>query len=710
MEQQLPPDVRGSDQEHVKLTRATVACRRCRRLRTKCVYSNGKPPCEGCNRAGLDIAATCYFPARGHSRRDREFRVNKSNKSDRQLSSPGSSHDSVTIDSHISPILAQQGIPSPSHSTGGNSVSLLKAMRNVLPPAREVIEGCKVFWTSFLQLGFFPKRLFLEKLSQDIDSVSLFVLLGILSNSCRFTPSLIKRYGSCQAAGDYFIGHATSLVLDALYEPSLENIQGFFLLALAQWGSGDKDKSSMNMGIAVRMAGILRLHREETYNLPPDATTDEIVNSEIARRTFWVLETEDNLHSSHASPVAFGADDITTLLPCEESDFAFGRIPSSRAALPGTKAAKLWPELTSLPSRSLFATLLQAHSLWGSVARKAWRADFCSEGPPPWDHTSTYAKMCQALTEWERDTPASHRWSVWNMRGHSAEQVHAAYLSVVMVTRLSHIVIRRIYLEEMIASVTQPGKDSAPPGFWNTIADELFENVFALHEPVNTFVSNRSPHEGFSATLLFSLYVCGTLYVHLLRMPALCPRLASRAQPSLSRTLEILEDLQNAWPLASRWLTVLRNSATSIPARSSTASSSSPQRDQLLADNGPSCPEIEVHGENGTRNNEGGGSLEMLSEAAVSAERNSIFPGGFIGPINRGNNVHGNQNKAIDEFLTFNASEGGSGFLIRHQDIYTDNGVLFDKELTEFLNQPSYGMVDIWVPPEQESSWMSSGE
>lgn len=165
------------------------------------------------------------------------------------------------------------------------------------------------------------------------------------------------------------------------------------------------------------------------------------------------ITAEDNLHSSHASPVAFGADDITTLLPCEESDFAFGRRPSSRAALPGTKAAKLWPELTSLPSRSLFATLLQAHSLWGSVARKAWRADFCSEGPPPWDQSSTYAAMCRTLTEWERDTPASHRWSAWNMRGHSAEQVHAAYLSVVMVTRLSHIVIRRIYLEEYVLIV-----------------------------------------------------------------------------------------------------------------------------------------------------------------------------------------------------------------------------------------------------------------
>lgn len=142
---------------------------------------------------------------------------------------------------------AQQGIPSPSRSSIGNTVGLVKATREVLPPAREVIEGCKVFWTSFLQLGFFPKRLFLEKLSQDMDSVSLFVLLGILSNSCRFTPCLIKRYGSCQEAGSYFIGHATSLVLDVLYQPSLENIQGFFLLALAQWGSGHKDKSSVSL-------------------------------------------------------------------------------------------------------------------------------------------------------------------------------------------------------------------------------------------------------------------------------------------------------------------------------------------------------------------------------------------------------------------------------------------------------------------------------
>lgn len=44
----------------------------------------------------------------------------------------------------------------------------------------------------------------------------------------------------------------------------------------------------------MKVAGILRLHREETYNLPPKATTDDIVDSETARRTFWVLESKSS--------------------------------------------------------------------------------------------------------------------------------------------------------------------------------------------------------------------------------------------------------------------------------------------------------------------------------------------------------------------------------------------------------------------------------
>ena len=115
--------------------------------------------------------------------------------------------------------------------------------------------------------------------------------------------------------------------------------------------------------------------------------------------------------------------------------------------MPGTKAAELHPELVSLSSRSIFATLLQAHSLWGRVARSAQPADFLSNGLPAWDARSSFAKMCRELKDWEKGIPDNHRWSVWNMRGHSAEQVHLAYLSVVMVIRLANIIVRRVFLD-----------------------------------------------------------------------------------------------------------------------------------------------------------------------------------------------------------------------------------------------------------------------
>jgi hypothetical protein len=86
-------------------------------------------------------------------------------------------------------------------------------------------------------------------------------------------------------------------------------------------------------------------------------------------------QSHDNLYTGYNAPLSFTRSDITTLLPCEESDFAFGRKIAQRATISGTQAAKTNPELTSIGSRSLFATLIQVHNLWGQVARgAAWTA------------------------------------------------------------------------------------------------------------------------------------------------------------------------------------------------------------------------------------------------------------------------------------------------------------------------------------------------
>lgn len=433
-----------------------------------------------------------------------------------------------------------------------------------LPPQDEIVQGCKVFITSYFQLGFTPKTVFIENVSgpEWETSVGKFLLVCILGISARFTPALVRRYGSPSEATEIFMAMASRMVSTEMYKPSLERIQAFFLLAIAQWGNGEKDRSSVHMAIAVRMASILKLHREETYRLPPDATADEVVRLESARRTFWMIQSQENLHSGHNTPTPFSPDEITTLLPSNESDFSFGVVPSERAALPGTPPAVSDPLLVVSPSRSLFATLIQAHSLWGHIARRACRPDQSPEhsagsSPAPWDEHSEFHTLIQALQQWEYNMPARHKWSPWNLRGWKAESLHLAYLSVVMVVRLSNIVIRRIYLEDLISVSTSTTSNAtsspSPQNFWPSVSQSLFANVAELHEQIDAYFSARAPDEGFPAILVFCVYVCGSLASYLWRYPQLCPGRASAAASIALRSLEVLTELQSAWPAAIRW-------------------------------------------------------------------------------------------------------------------------------------------------------------
>jgi hypothetical protein len=118
---------------------------------------------------------------------------------------------------------------------------------------------------------------------------------------------LIRRYGSGICAAETFMERATTLSLrEIYYPPSLERCQGFYLLSIAQQGSEDRNRSSVcrrlsyasspqhvssdskslqiNLSIAMRMATLMGLHREETYILS-NTTNDLRMKAECARRT-----------------------------------------------------------------------------------------------------------------------------------------------------------------------------------------------------------------------------------------------------------------------------------------------------------------------------------------------------------------------------------------------------------------------------------------
>ncbi|KAL1889174.1 hypothetical protein Cpir12675_005897 [Ceratocystis pirilliformis] len=611
--------------------RGTVACGRCRRLRSKCVHDHPAPPCQTCKLVGGLVEAQCSFPKRGEKDVDRQFRrrttaANTVQRTEaKKGTAPAAAPESVVSPSSdtntekaVSISTQNDGLyssavtpvsyacsPPPRPPAAAALISRFpdppgpSDARSLLPPIDEVVEGCRIFVTSYFQLGFIPKSIFLERLIRPSENVSTFLLCCILCISARFTPKLVQRYGGARKATDYFVEASRRMVPTEMYLPSLERIQAFFLLAISQWGNGDKDRSSMDMGIAVRMAALLKLHSEESYALPPHAPAERIVQSESARRTFWMIQSQENLHSGYKTPAPFPLEDITTLLPCDEKDFAFGDLPTERAAMAGTPPGLANPSLVYSPRRCLFATLIQVHGLWGKVARRACRTDHSINKAPPWDASSEYARTITELNEWEASLPQDHCFSVWNLRGWKSESLHLAYLAVTMVIRLSHIVSRRIYLEDMLTTLTSSPPDQnlpgstpsmapdadepvpnipttstretypdAPGGFWAQMATELFTNVQSLHEQIDAFFSMRTPEEGFPQILVFCVYMCGSLASYLWRSPSLCPELAPRAETMANRALEVLSELHPAWPMSSKWQKGLQQIATPLNGKS----------------------------------------------------------------------------------------------------------------------------------------------
>lgn len=282
---------------------------------------------------------------------------------------------------------------------------------------------------------------------------------------------------------------------------------------------------------------------------------------------------QDHLYSEHNAAVSFPLTDITALLPSDETDFAYGAIPQQRAALQGTQAALKNPELCSLQSRSPFATLIEAHSHWGEIARRAGRAsrserERADEKVKPWERASEYSQMTKMLKDWEEHVPMRHRWSLINLRGHKAEFLDLAYLSQTMVVRINNIVIRRIYLEDILESrLGTSSSEYAVPEFWTQMSHELFTNVYNLHEQFDTWFKLRSADEGIPSIVVFSVYICGSLASYLWKWPQLCPQLAEGAEGILNRSLEVLAALMDRLPHVSKWLHALQKIAVPLQAR-----------------------------------------------------------------------------------------------------------------------------------------------
>ncbi|RKL12401.1 hypothetical protein BFJ68_g7802 [Fusarium oxysporum] len=434
--------------------RASIACRRCRRMRSKCVHDRGQPPCKACLDAGVKEGG-CVFTPRGQPDNDRchrRPRVARTRTAKTARQDPG-------------------GVRRESLDASSTALGTLSNGWENLPPLPEIIDGINQFTRHYFQLGFIPKEQFPQRLLKDRTSVSVFLVTS--------------------------------------------------------------------MGLALRIASAIKLHLEHTYAYEnSNPTPDAIILRESARRTLWMLHSQDQLHSCSSSPISLAASDIDALLPCNEEDFANGREPPSRAALEGTPRAIKDPSLVNDPNRSLFGTLIQAHGFWGVVTRDAVNYTPYSY---PWDPESKFVRVSKKLDQWERNLPPSHQWSRARLSEYKAKAQDLVRYPPFILTS------SREYHQR--------------PSVFDQIACDLFNNVHRLYEQIDAQFTGRSSDESVGAQMAaFCVYTCGLFSIYLWRYPTFL-NITYDGYMMFQRSLDILMECKEVWPLASRWVDALKRFA-----------------------------------------------------------------------------------------------------------------------------------------------------
>ncbi|KAI1379170.1 hypothetical protein F4677DRAFT_442897 [Hypoxylon crocopeplum] len=494
--------------------RAPIACRRCRRMRSKCIHDKA-PPCKPCMEA--NVPEECVFPSRGDSDRDRLFRHPRQRSDKRSKSDIKVKKEPLASPGFVCNVLADYRPPK------------LENEWDLLPGVETVVDGINTFTRNYYQLGFIPKKRFPKQVQENPSSTSVFLLLSIIAISARFNSGLIESYGDGLKAATDFMYKAQCLAVHELYQqPTLERCQAFYLLSIAEQGSGKSNTSYISAGIAFRMAALMRLHREEAYSpITSQSPVEHRVRAESARRTFWMLHSQDNLSSGPYKPLSLAPGDITALLPSDEAEFEAGKIPERRAALDGTTPAIQDSSLTSLRPRSLFASLMQVHNLWGVIARRVLFNKRCGR---PNDGGSEYAKLKRKLLNFEHNLPNDHTFS-------------------------------RILLSGMIRHAQ--GNPSNPEvRFYKDMAAELFFNVRKLYSQIEAHYEDAVEIGRVGSQMAgFIIYGCGLLASYLCKFPQLdahhagqnLETIQAEGRSMYTRIVTVLRECQKAWPLAETW-------------------------------------------------------------------------------------------------------------------------------------------------------------
>jgi hypothetical protein len=178
---------------------------------------------------------------------------------------------------------------------------------------------------------------------------------------------MIRRYGGHgggSAAAEHFASKTIGLIMQALDQPSLADIQALCLLVIHEWGCRNAVRAYIYLGQAARMAQMYRV--VHTHHHQPDP--DQFLQDESFRRTLWLIYILDCfLTSSPGRHPALSSHDVKDVsLPCLDMNYHFGS-PVYVRTLNGAPPSTMADPTGALGEVGEFGHIVLATKAWRNV-------------------------------------------------------------------------------------------------------------------------------------------------------------------------------------------------------------------------------------------------------------------------------------------------------------------------------------------------------
>ncbi|KAF5646783.1 transcriptional regulatory [Fusarium sp. NRRL 52700] len=518
--------------------RSSIACLRCRRSKIKCDNDGGNSPCDTCVKGGHQ----CQYPEAvpPPPKRNDSPTIGKPENEPQQEKKRARKVDGISKwSSERSAVYAAEVLAYPFLTT-----ELWDQLLNIykLHCATEL---------PFLHLPSLKERISSGcGQGKEFTSELNLVLLGILMLTARFHPDLVRyvthlpdqhgthprsstsktKSGPLYASGFFATTLTTALgplktVMDTL---TVERIQSFLMLGLFEWSQENNASAWMYLGIAVRMAKLMRLEQDDRRmaileTQGPDTNRFERISPEIAiiretrRRTVYSCFILDRLMSYGSErPLSMAVESMLIQLPCSEMAFDLSLQVYTGLLQPHEGPGQ--PQINDDSTLSRFVKLVE---IWGEISRYSSMGGRSQEAHPPWDTKSTFYKLREKIVAFDKDLPETFTLSRQNYYRHDNHQASNTYVSLHMLAPVCHIVLNREYLPFLplrcrgpqgLPIINQTVLNFAPDQFW----EESAEDVFQSSRNIIDLVGLSKEKLPLSSLSIFSIWLSGfmSIYAH----------------------------------------------------------------------------------------------------------------------------------------------------------------------------------------------------